>query len=262
MPNPNPSPSTRFRPGQSGNPKGRPSRPPFSSRLLDLLQNGRLADLEPKETDSLIDIIAKLVVKRVIEGDPRFLKILLDRLDGRTTDWSKMDELYRLADEEFEVSGSESLPFSSRTLRGPIGVAEERSPLAAPDSNQRSTTSGVDVPSTPINDVINSENGNSFPERRKGDTTSYAIDGRKPNKQDSVPTSASLSPTGQSTQSAVSPNVRSPLDEILGDDLLEIGNALSRHCAPTVAMGFAGKSRRLSRKQVRAEKRLARAAAK
>jgi hypothetical protein len=197
--NPNPSPRTRFRPGLSGNPKGRPKRPPFSSQLLDVPVNGRLADLEPKETDSPIVIIAKLLVKRAIEGDYRFLKILLDRVDGRVTEWSKMDELYRLIDEDFDAANAVRLHDSVAPEGDTIEVATHLSPSAGPDPVQASNTSYLSKSYSSINNNMDSGGQSFLAANRKADLATKVLDGKLPSDVNRVRPDASVSPTGQST---------------------------------------------------------------
>lgn len=72
MSNPNPSPATRWKPGQSGNPRG-PT--PKGERLTDFLRaaleiNGRRAKL------------ADVVAKRALQGDIKFIELIFDRIDG------------------------------------------------------------------------------------------------------------------------------------------------------------------------------------
>jgi len=71
MPNPDPSPANRFRPGQSGNPRGRPRGRPTPAALL------RRAFEEGHNPAEIIDTI----IGKAKAGDYRFCRLLLDRIE-------------------------------------------------------------------------------------------------------------------------------------------------------------------------------------
>jgi hypothetical protein len=76
MANPNPSPKTRFRKGQSGNPKGRIKLPDISEALAKILAD---------EKDGYTALEATLMALRAkaVKGDIRAAEALLDRAFGR-----------------------------------------------------------------------------------------------------------------------------------------------------------------------------------
>ena len=89
----------KFEPGQSGNPKGRPPRPNWLKSVLKKYKGDYLIgligvklDMSVKAlTDELEDdhetcasrMIARLVYRGVVEGDPKFLNLILDRMVGK-----------------------------------------------------------------------------------------------------------------------------------------------------------------------------------
>jgi hypothetical protein len=73
MSNPNPSPSTRFQPGVSGNPKGRPKKTPAFDELMAVIGN----DPEGKKR------IAEMWFDRILKGDYQFFRDFLERSDGK-----------------------------------------------------------------------------------------------------------------------------------------------------------------------------------
>jgi hypothetical protein len=75
VPNYNPSPATRFKPGQSGNPSGRPKRSPITTALIELL-----------EEKAASKALAAKWLSEAAKGDPRFFAMLLDRVEGRVPD--------------------------------------------------------------------------------------------------------------------------------------------------------------------------------
>ena len=81
MANPNPSPETRFQPGRSGNPGGKPKGRSVTSRLRELLEEPSLA--KGREGKVILDRIAEQIVRRCLKGDYRFVETLLDRTEGK-----------------------------------------------------------------------------------------------------------------------------------------------------------------------------------
>lgn len=87
MANPNPSPSTRFKPGQVGNPNGG-RRGPILSPLIRaaLLQtemrgkDGKVVQLPKGMTVG--HLLVEMAIKHTINGNPAFFKELISRTDG------------------------------------------------------------------------------------------------------------------------------------------------------------------------------------
>ncbi len=65
---------TRWKPGQSGNPSGLPKG---TTRITD-----RLRRLVEKNDGEVAEALCKAIVKAGLKGDHRFVKEILDRLDG------------------------------------------------------------------------------------------------------------------------------------------------------------------------------------
>jgi len=77
MSNPNPTPppiSGRWKPGQSGNPGGRPKKKPLTEAMQRMLNK-----LSDAETEALL----KSTFERVMNGDIGALKEVCDRVEGR-----------------------------------------------------------------------------------------------------------------------------------------------------------------------------------
>ncbi|MGZ3353275.1 MAG: hypothetical protein ACXVCF_00145 [Isosphaeraceae bacterium] len=72
MGNPDPSPETRFKPGESGNPSGSSRKARLTARLLQLFDD--MAADGP---------FLQVGLKAALEGDFRFWSYLFDRIDGR-----------------------------------------------------------------------------------------------------------------------------------------------------------------------------------
>ena len=71
------SPATEFKPGQSGNPNGRPKKLPELDKLL--------ADVLGEEKDGLTaaEAILKALRMKAAKGDIRAAEVLLDRAYGK-----------------------------------------------------------------------------------------------------------------------------------------------------------------------------------
>ena len=62
-----------WKPGESGNPGGRPKGTSITARLRKLVE---------KNEGEVADALCKAIVKAGLKGDYRFVKEILDRLDG------------------------------------------------------------------------------------------------------------------------------------------------------------------------------------
>jgi hypothetical protein len=78
MANPNPTPPPeehRWKPGQSGNPRGRPPEKPIRDALKKVLD-------EFEGDTGAIHALAKVAVKQALKGDHRFWREVRDMIDG------------------------------------------------------------------------------------------------------------------------------------------------------------------------------------
>jgi len=116
--NPNPSPETRWKPGQSGNPRGRQPRRPLSEahdNLLrqeipqEMLRSLNLAVVNGVRKDMKIlgphstwaDAIALAMVRTALRGDAPAAKELREAVEGKAT---QRIELLALEDRQIELS--------------------------------------------------------------------------------------------------------------------------------------------------------------
>jgi hypothetical protein len=84
MPNYNPSPATRFKKGESGNPAGRPKgsrnyKTLFREAYVAIAKDLRLG----KDPDVLLVEILKRGIKEALKGNYPFYKDIMDRLYGK-----------------------------------------------------------------------------------------------------------------------------------------------------------------------------------
>lgn len=81
--------ATRFKPGQSGNPSGKPK----TKHITDIL--GKLLDAEASEGKTNAEAIAEELIKLVKDAKQRgyapMLKELLDRVEGKVPDTHKIE---------------------------------------------------------------------------------------------------------------------------------------------------------------------------
>jgi hypothetical protein len=78
-----PNPDNQFRPGQSGNPGGRPKGRSVTARLRDLLEKGEINGKPIKGGKQVADLVAETIVKHALAGDIAFMRLLVDRNDGK-----------------------------------------------------------------------------------------------------------------------------------------------------------------------------------
>lgn len=82
-----PHPNLRpWKPGQSGNPKGRPPGQSVTSRLKAALESGTDLDGRPIEDGTLADMLARTIIRHALAGDLGFIRVLLERVEGRVAD--------------------------------------------------------------------------------------------------------------------------------------------------------------------------------
>ena len=84
--NPNPSPETRFKPGQSGNPRGRPQG---TLSLTDVLRKlGDIEDVEIRKGEPKIprkEALGHKMWNMALSGKADIARYIYDRLDGKPT---------------------------------------------------------------------------------------------------------------------------------------------------------------------------------
>jgi predicted ABC-class ATPase len=76
--------STSYKPGQSGNPKGRPKKgETFREVLEKILEERQSVEISGKaRRPTKKEILARVLVEQALGGNPAFMKQLLDRLVG------------------------------------------------------------------------------------------------------------------------------------------------------------------------------------
>ena len=75
----NPLAEHQWKPGESGNPKGRPKTDSITKAIRRLLAEG--VDGQP-----LYDAIARVAVQKALKGDHRFWTYVIERSDGKVAD--------------------------------------------------------------------------------------------------------------------------------------------------------------------------------
>ena len=113
--NRNPSPVTRFVPGQSGNPGGRPKGESFASVLRELLET------QHKKAPNWRYAVVARAVTMAEAGDMDAIKWIADRTDGKVTD--KLEQSGRV---EVEVTYSRRDPHQPGAAGPPPGAAGDQ----------------------------------------------------------------------------------------------------------------------------------------
>jgi hypothetical protein len=86
MANANPSPSTRFPPGNSANPGGRPKGKSLTTRLREILDANELEGVDLADGEKVADVLAQVIVRKALAGDFRFVELVFNRIDGKVPD--------------------------------------------------------------------------------------------------------------------------------------------------------------------------------
>lgn len=112
--NPHPNLSTRFKPGQSGNPKGRPKD---SLTLTDVLRElGQIEDVEIRKGTPKIsrkEALGHKMWNMALSGKAEVARYIYDRLDGKPTQEIKVsssmpiDAVVHVHVEGFEIEHGE-----------------------------------------------------------------------------------------------------------------------------------------------------------
>jgi hypothetical protein len=98
----------QFAPGQSGNPGGRPKGRSVTSRLRELLEQGEINGKPLRNGQQVADLVTRVIIQKVLSGDPQFVKILLDRTEGKPT-------------ERKEISGEDGGPIKIKVVYSDAG---------------------------------------------------------------------------------------------------------------------------------------------
>lgn len=98
MPRPDPPVETRFKPGVSGNPSGRPRTKPITDRFRDYIEK----EASKKTKETVADQIVKEWVAMIKAGDSAALKEALNRLEGATVQKIEAEVTEKQEDPDFE----------------------------------------------------------------------------------------------------------------------------------------------------------------
>ena len=87
---PFPNRETRFKPGQSGNPGGRPKGTSLTKLISGVLEKEEFQGVSLKG-GKVADELALVIVKKAIEGDFRFVELVMNRIDGKVPNQIAID---------------------------------------------------------------------------------------------------------------------------------------------------------------------------
>jgi hypothetical protein len=83
-----------FKPGVSGNPSGRPSSKRLTARLREALD---------KNDGEVIKALVNVICQRALRGDYRFVKEILDRVEGKVLDRVAVDGEFNVSNQERKI---------------------------------------------------------------------------------------------------------------------------------------------------------------
>ena len=116
-----------WKPGQSGNPGGRPRRKPVTDRLRDILES------TDKNGKTVADRIVEAIRDAAIGGDVRFVELILDRIEGKVPNILQVDDFSNDNDSDIDAIYSKAgLSFSPESDGGPGGPSSEPCSSADP----------------------------------------------------------------------------------------------------------------------------------
>lgn len=85
MANRKPSPKTRFKKGQSGNPGGRPKGRSVTAIVRELLDADTFGGKKLAGGKRVADLVAERIVAEAVRGKFPFAREILERLEGKTS---------------------------------------------------------------------------------------------------------------------------------------------------------------------------------
>jgi hypothetical protein len=86
MANPNPSPSTRFGPGNRANPNGRPKGRSITDRLRAAIERQEHGGKALEGGRDVADLLVQVIIEGALGGDVRLIQLIVDRVDGKVPD--------------------------------------------------------------------------------------------------------------------------------------------------------------------------------
>jgi hypothetical protein len=128
-----------FKPGQSGNPGGRPKKTPYTEAHRKIAELIGVADLNILPTDTIAECVAKIMAREALKGKVNAAKEIADRTDGtprQTVEINGQDGA--AAQVEARLSATDLI----RALRDIYGLSSDAGPekpvAAHPPQQQRS----------------------------------------------------------------------------------------------------------------------------
>ena len=105
MSTPLPPEEHRFKSGADwkGNPGGRPKGSSVTGRLRDLLEKTEIKGQAIKDGKQVAHLVAEGMLKGVLKGDPRFVNILQDRLEGKVPERVIVNDVMDIEQERAEL---------------------------------------------------------------------------------------------------------------------------------------------------------------
>ena len=110
---PMPPVHSRFKPGQSGNPSGRPRGHSITAELRKMLDRG----LGGKD---LAEAMARIAYQRALKGDWKFWNSIIERTDGKVSDRVESDGVVKVIVQYLDESAHADDTTGKDDLRGPL----------------------------------------------------------------------------------------------------------------------------------------------
>jgi Family of unknown function (DUF5681) len=86
-----PSKEHQWKPGFCPNPGGRPKGRSITSRLRDLLDKSEIDGKPIKDGKQVADLVVDIIIRKAIDGDYRFVDLVMNRIEGKIPDTLKLD---------------------------------------------------------------------------------------------------------------------------------------------------------------------------
>lgn len=124
-PSPDVGRDTQFKPGQSGNPGGRPKKTPYTEAHRVIAEMVGVAGLNILPTDTIAECVAKIMAREALKGKVNAAKEIADRTDGTPR---QMVEISGQDGSAVQVEARLSAQDLIRALRDIYGLSSDPGP--------------------------------------------------------------------------------------------------------------------------------------
>ena len=124
--NPNPSPATRWKKGQSGNPTLGSRRKPISDAIVAAFDKTTIGKMEMPDGRTVLETILESIVRNIMRGNAKTLSDLWERVEGKAAEEpaAAADHPFFKLMEGFVANDANGASSNTKPKRGAKGKAK------------------------------------------------------------------------------------------------------------------------------------------